>query len=289
MIIWESILSAFDERGTLLKWLQTVDKALKDAVLSEIKVNTISDDKITLSFVFADGNEITTPQITLPRGLQGEKGDPGEKGEKGDTGAGCLVVNQVLNRGNTPKVGFTQSILKTMVSEYAVLNDFAISFVKDNSTNLTYIVYGQIIEDLGTNWNYKYITISPKINGEKGDKGDPGTPGTTTFYRHCISCKISYTGSVLNTGDICLTVYLPTNIQITSPLELRNILPTSTWQSAFGSFLNGNERCFIQGLRKSNTGAGAMNLKYFKTGAESVDTYLDFPISALSNFVDEVL
>ena len=41
MINKESILSAFTDRATLLLWLKKVEAALKNAVLSDVSVNSI--------------------------------------------------------------------------------------------------------------------------------------------------------------------------------------------------------------------------------------------------------
>lgn len=99
MINIETLLSSFDERGTLLKWLKAVEKALNEATLTSIDVVTISSTQIQLQFNFEDGTHLTTPTITLPKGDKGDKGDTGAqgpegpqgpqgvKGDKGDTGA----------------------------------------------------------------------------------------------------------------------------------------------------------------------------------------------------------
>ena len=89
MISWQSIMSVFNTKGTLLKWLKTLDQSLQDAVLQSVSVNTVSTGVITLTFNFADGTTITTPQIDFPqgeRGPQGPKGDTGPQGPKGDPG-----------------------------------------------------------------------------------------------------------------------------------------------------------------------------------------------------------
>ena len=92
MISWQSIMSAFNTKGTLLKWLKTLDQSLKDGVLESVTVNSVSEGVITLSFNFADGSTITTPQIDIPQGAQGPQGpqgpqgDPGPQGERGPQG-----------------------------------------------------------------------------------------------------------------------------------------------------------------------------------------------------------
>lgn len=86
MISWQSVMSVFNTKGTLLKWLKTLDQSLKDGVLESVSVNSVSEGIITLSFNFADGSVITTPQIDIPQGAQGPQGPQGEPGEQGPQG-----------------------------------------------------------------------------------------------------------------------------------------------------------------------------------------------------------
>lgn len=86
MISWQSIMSVFNTKGTLLKWLKTLDQSLKDGVLESVSVNSVSEGIITLSFNFADGSVITTPQIDIPQGAQGPQGPQGVPGPQGPQG-----------------------------------------------------------------------------------------------------------------------------------------------------------------------------------------------------------
>lgn len=69
MILKETILSAFTERGTLLKWLKKVEAALKNAVLSDVSVEQISETEAKLKFTFENGDFVESPVLTLPRGI----------------------------------------------------------------------------------------------------------------------------------------------------------------------------------------------------------------------------
>lgn len=90
MINYDSILSAFDGKPTLLQWLKLVKKALDESVLKDI---TVSQDgaSAVFTFNFEDGTSISTPAVTLP------KGDTGAKGDKGDTGVSVTGVDEVSN------------------------------------------------------------------------------------------------------------------------------------------------------------------------------------------------
>ncbi len=89
MININTIISSFDEEGTLLKWLKKVEDALKNASLKTVETVTIDDTSYQLKFVFADDTFLLSPTITSPKGdtgPQGPKGDTGPQGPKGDTG-----------------------------------------------------------------------------------------------------------------------------------------------------------------------------------------------------------
>lgn len=86
MILKETILSAFTERGTLLKWLKKVEAALNNAVLTDISVEQISATQVKLKFTFENGDFVESPVLTLPRGEKGDKGATGATGATGPAG-----------------------------------------------------------------------------------------------------------------------------------------------------------------------------------------------------------
>ena len=77
MINLQTLLSTFDEKGTLLKWLKKVEAALANASLETVQVVVVDATHIKMKFVFADGTSVESPSIALPRGPQGPKGDDG--------------------------------------------------------------------------------------------------------------------------------------------------------------------------------------------------------------------
>lgn len=74
MILKETILSAFTERGTLLKWLKKVEAALNNDVLADVSVERINTTQFKLKFTFENGDFVESPAITLPRGDTGANG-----------------------------------------------------------------------------------------------------------------------------------------------------------------------------------------------------------------------
>ena len=77
MININTIISSFDEEGTLLKWLKKVEDALKNASLKTVETVTIDDTSYQLKFVFADDTFLLSPTITSPKGDTGPQGPRG--------------------------------------------------------------------------------------------------------------------------------------------------------------------------------------------------------------------
>lgn len=77
MINYETILSAFDDKETLLKWLQKVEKALTDSTLTSVDCVNVDDSHIKFTFNFADGSTIDTPDVYVKPGVDGKDGTDG--------------------------------------------------------------------------------------------------------------------------------------------------------------------------------------------------------------------
>lgn len=74
MINYETILSTADNKLTLMKWLQKVEDALKNASLESVTASQPTSTTLVLTFHFADGTALESPSIVLPRGPQGPAG-----------------------------------------------------------------------------------------------------------------------------------------------------------------------------------------------------------------------
>lgn len=77
MINYDTILSAFDDKETLLKWLQKVEKALTDSTLTSVDCVNVDDSHIKFTFNFADGSTIDTPSAYVKPGVDGKDGADG--------------------------------------------------------------------------------------------------------------------------------------------------------------------------------------------------------------------
>lgn len=92
MINYETILSNYDDRLTLMQWLKKVEAALMAAALASVTITQPSADTAVFNFVFADGTSVSSPSLKLPRGPQGEQGTQGEQGAQG-VGVSNVTIN----------------------------------------------------------------------------------------------------------------------------------------------------------------------------------------------------
>ena len=70
MINLQSILSLFDDKPTLLKWLKKVEAALVASVLTDVGVEQTGED-VTLTFNFEDGTNIVAPAFKFNKQITG--------------------------------------------------------------------------------------------------------------------------------------------------------------------------------------------------------------------------
>lgn len=122
MININTIISSFDEEGTLLKWLKKVEDALKNASLKTVETVTIDDTSFQLKFVFADDTFLLSPTITSPKGAKGDTGPQGPQGPTGPQGpAGkdatitAESANEVIEGSDYISVDFNQQLTKLLV------------------------------------------------------------------------------------------------------------------------------------------------------------------------------
>lgn len=65
MILKNSILSAFNERGTLLKWLKKVEQAIQASVLNSVDLIQSTKNKLKVQMTFANGETVESNEITI--------------------------------------------------------------------------------------------------------------------------------------------------------------------------------------------------------------------------------
>lgn len=82
----KTLLSTFDRKGTLMKWMKELTEMLQKSALTGVSVEQTSQTKAVLKFNFEDGSVITSDALDLPRGLPGLSGPQGPQGLRGEQG-----------------------------------------------------------------------------------------------------------------------------------------------------------------------------------------------------------
>lgn len=167
MILKDTILSAFNDRGTLLKWLKKVETAVRDSTLTDISIDQISETQVKLKFTFANGDFVESPVLTLPRGEKGDKGDKGDTGATGATGAtpNISVTATELPAGSSPtatRTGTDENPLFTFgIPDGKQMYHHNVSIVTDDNANIQIGVYSSQSEAFNIETFHNYF---PGVN-----------------------------------------------------------------------------------------------------------------------------
>ena len=152
MIDVDTILSVFDSKGTLLKWLKNLDETIQNAELDYIDVNQ-SGNSFSFIFVYKNGNFVESPVVTLSGG-----GDSDifvavyNQTSLVDIGAALALNKLVLCFYNNRL--YTYASTETIVSPPAVTVHFV--SVEDKT------VYMINVTDLGT-WSTTSFELQSKL------------------------------------------------------------------------------------------------------------------------------
>lgn len=271
MINWESILSVFNEKGTLLKFLQKVEAALKNDSLTGVDVTQPTTTTATLKFNFKDGSSITSDTLTLAAGATGATGPEGPQGPAGPKGSQITAIN-------------TGSPIPA--------NDYTQTLVTVNMSNPD---------------DTKYFTISTK-NGEKGEKGNGIISVTTLGSTQGTGEYEGYTVTSLNVDTdeetIPITVYAKNGAQgrgitavasgqpTTNPANPGYTITPVTAQFTDGSGNTFNvfakdgepERLFEYGVYVKDITTGLFNMTFI--GRPDIDISRIEPFDLVTSFIE---
>ena len=171
MINYETILSLFDDKLTLLQYLTKIDEALKNEQLTDITVTQTDASHVYFTFVFEDGSTIDTPTFTLPagpqgiQGPQGEQGIQGEQGEQGPAGAdgidGISVTGAEINVNNHLILTLSNSntIDAGLVSSFKVINIGTFNYVTPTFAGASLGTYTPTQSELNEIFNDNYYCL----------------------------------------------------------------------------------------------------------------------------------
>ena len=196
----KTLLSTFDRKGTLMKWLKELTEMLQKSALTGVSVEQTSQTKAVLKFNFEDGSVITSDALDLPRGLpgltgpQGPQGLRGEQGPRGQQGAQGPQGPQGMQGPAGPQ---GESADFASVSAFDIITP-TVGTVTVSADGITYT--GQVnLASAGTTYNIP-AEISIPLTGGNGISFDADETG------HKVIIKLDGNGSfpqkyyVLNTS-----------------------------------------------------------------------------------------
>ena len=82
---WNTVLSSFDKRGTLMAQLKDMEDAFEKAGMTGCEVVEPTATSVKLKFTFEDGTSLTTDAIDI-KGAKGDTGNTGPQGPQGPQG-----------------------------------------------------------------------------------------------------------------------------------------------------------------------------------------------------------
>lgn len=166
MINYETILSNFQDKITLMQWLKKNEEALKNASLESVEVTQPTEDTAVLTFVFADGTRLDSPTLYLARGPQGPQGPQGVQGPQGIQGPQGATGATGATGPQGPQ-GVAGGSVNVMASASAC-TEIGEGYIDANGHLLVL-----------TSLSPRTFTDVGVIRGPKGDKGDKGDTGDT--------------------------------------------------------------------------------------------------------------
>ena len=209
MINWQSILSSFDDKPTLLEWLKKVQKALNESALTTV---TVTQEKagrvnsITLTFNFQDGTKIVAPAFTVSDGKDGE-------------GITNLVNNNLTNRIHNVTYDTTDGlrVYSEQLSEYANIEHI-------NRLEFRLPIMGGSGINIAKRKNTNEIEIKVDEGGFKSIFGYESVVGTGSIdlYQHVI--KITGGDAPYNDCFAYLTIVSSKKISVESLTDLKTLL-----------------------------------------------------------------
>ena len=209
MINWQSILSSFDDKPTLLEWLKKVQKALNESALTTV---TVTQEKagrvnsITLTFNFQDGTKIVAPAFTVSDGKDGE-------------GITNLVNNNLTNRIHSVTYDTTDGLRvhSEQLSEYTNIEhinrlEFRLPIMPGSGINIAKRQNTNEIEIKVDERGFKSIFGYESVVGN----------GSIDLYQHVI--KITGGNAPYNDCFAYLTIVSSKKLSVESLADLKTLL-----------------------------------------------------------------
>lgn len=284
MLNIETLLSVFDKQGTLLKWLQKLEEALKNATLSGVTVLQPTATTAVLTFEFSDGTKLEAAPITLPRGLPGKDGEDGAPGKDGN---GIVSVTTIgFTQGTGEYEGYTVTNLNVDTDDETI----PIEVYARNGENgepgatgrgIVAVASGQpTIEE-----EYTITPVTAQFNDGTGNIFNvyAKNGGAEKKYKHTIFI-LNSNADILFTFSCILNISTPLN---TSSL-LRTNLPTNIEWACNGRHLDTEGVVSYYALTISRISATVLQISGYTLSGLPTDDDISITPSTPYSFSDTV-
>lgn len=228
MINWQSILSSFDDKPTLLEWLKKAQKALNESVLTTVMVTQEKAGRvnsITLSFNFQDGTKIVAPAFTVQDGKDG-------------TGITDLIDTNLTEKVEYVSYDTTKGLYLASIQRLTYLNgkhtstlEFRLPIMPGSGINI----------DKRENTNE--IEIKVDASGFKSIFGNQTVVGNGNIdlYQHNIEFKATNIETTIR-----LIVVSSKNVIVDSLTDLKTLLGNTFTYPCSGADNNGRAIVFVK-------------------------------------------
>jgi len=177
MINEQTIISSFDDKGTLLKWLKAVENALEKASATEFLISKKGNSTISFILKFADDTQLESGDITL---------EQGESVESASIVNGHLLLTltngEVLDagelfNGNVNLNGsFTANSIIEKMEGYTAVVTSATNYLKENTylsvvktgNKITFVISMDVTkqEGAGSTLSLAYFNIPSSVGAK---------------------------------------------------------------------------------------------------------------------------
>jgi hypothetical protein len=228
MINWQSILSSFDDKPTLLEWLKKVQKALNESALTTVTViqeKTGRVNSITLTFNFQDGTKIVAPAFTVNDSVDGI----------GITN----LVNTDLTNSNLVVTYDTIDGLRVFATQnmsyfggnHASGIEFCLPIMAGNGINIVKKANAEKVEIKVDERGFKSIFGYESVVGT----------GSINLYRHNICFTSTDEDEILKIRFIVMS---PNKLEVTNLFHLKTLLGNTFTYPVNGAYSTGNKTIY---------------------------------------------
>lgn len=208
MISKDTILSIFNEKGTLLKWLQKLEKAYTGAELTNVEITQTNPLTAIFTFLFEDGSTVNSSPITLPQGpagkdgvngTNGADGAPGKDGVNGTNGTDGAI--HALGTHNLTGPDGNSFRFSMIFSANGILKPGQIVLFRGDKTEngklYKYVGERDLFSTTWKPWNDADWEYEGSFKGDPGEAGVGIESITTLGYRAGTGANIGYTETML--------------------------------------------------------------------------------------------